>query len=132
MDIDQRRIRPFRRDLGSSRYQNNYRSSQIYRDSSPKRLNKPKECFICKSTSHLKENCPKQQDKIRRREKVLQIKLSEKSLAHTYNVVFKYKNGFIMFAIIDTGSDLNIMDRATADKWVEVRVEPIQYWLWSM
>ena len=126
MDIDQRRIRPFRRDLGSSRYQNNYRSSQNYRESSPKRSNKPKKCFICKSTSHLKENCPKQQDKIRRREKILQIKLSEKSLAHTYNVVFKYKNGFIMSAILDTGSDLNIMDRATADKY-QIPVQRIRH-----
>jgi len=126
MDVDQRRIKPYRRDLGGSRYQTDYQGYKNYVDSQPRRSSKPRKCFLCKSTNHLKENCPKYKDKLRKKENVLQIKLNGKSLAHTYDVVFKFKEGLIMSAIIDTGSDLNIMDRATADKY-QIPMQRLRY-----
>jgi len=120
MDIDGRSLRPFNRGLGSSRYKSFYEQQDNHYEEPKKVLNtaRPKKCFVCNKTGHLKKDCPRYKDKLANRPKAFTASSSSRNkMLNVFEVLLHHGSGLYSNALVDSGSDLEFMDWGFVNKY---------------
>jgi len=121
MEVDGRRLRSFSRNLG--RYTQNFRNYED--EEATEKKTKVKKCFICKSTGHVKKDCPKFKEKLANRSKAFILKSDSKRMLNVFDIILKTDSGLKVKALVDSGSDLDFVDWEAA-KRMRIPIQRLQ------